>query len=46
MSFLIEAYKSWSAEEAAQHFKVYFQHLEKVKPIEASGMLWEWKHLK
>jgi hypothetical protein len=25
MSFLIDAYRGWSAEEAAQHCKVYFE---------------------
>jgi hypothetical protein len=27
----MDAYKGWSTEEAAQHFKVYFGHFEKVK---------------
>jgi hypothetical protein len=31
MSFLIDAYEGWSAEEAVQRLKVYAEYLEKVK---------------
>jgi len=31
MSFLIDAYEGWSAEEAVRRFKVYGEYLEKVK---------------
>jgi hypothetical protein len=31
MSFLIDAYEGWSAEEAEQRFKVYAEYLEKIK---------------
>jgi hypothetical protein len=39
MSFLMDVYKGWSAEEAAQHFKVYFEYLEKVSVIKMLGVI-------
>jgi len=49
MSFLIDAYEGWSAEEAEQRLKVYAEYLEKVKsalPKSAYGFVTAHWHFK